>query len=468
MPTMFRLAWPLMISSLLHYLYNMADTFWVGHLPITENATAVAGLQVAGPVIFFLVSFAFGFNSGGLALVSQYMGAHRKDEADTAAAQTLSLSLMFGLVVMVAGIILSPTLLRLLTSDPEVARAGTIYTRIIFIGMPFEFLASAYAQVMAAYGDTVTPMLVNTLTVVANIVLDPLMIFGIGPFARMTVAGAALATVICQMLAAIISLGILFHGRRGLIAQPCDLKPDWHWYKRILRIGLPASVGVSGTSFGFVVLTGIIGRLPNATVALSSYGIGDRFINVSFIAIDGLSLAISTMAGHALGADLQKRADGVVWKGTTLMFSLLVGEGIVLWILAPWLFRAFIPTQPEIIREGILFMNLFLPSMPFFGIVNGVQAAFQGAGHNMPSMIMQLVRLWGLRVPLSWLLGYAVGMGSRGVWIGMLISNVLAGALALVLLATVDWHHKVIEHGSIIEASSGGEPVEMITAPGES
>lgn len=466
--TMFRLAWPLMISSLLHYMYNMADTFWVGHLPAAENAPAVAGLQIAGPVIFFLVAFAFGFNSGGLALVSQYMGAHRKNEANTAAAQTLSLSIVFGLLIMIAGVLFSPSLLRLLTSNADVARAGTIYTRIIFIGMPFEFIAAAYAQVMAAYGDTITPMLVNTITVVANIVLDPFMIFGWGPFARMTIAGAAWATIACQAVAAGISLALLFKGGHGLKVSLRELLPDWQWYRRILKIGLPASIGTSGTSFGFLVLTGIIGRVPNATIALSAYGIGDRFINVSFIAIDGLSLAISTMVGHALGGDLRKRANSVVWTGTKLMFGLLVGEGIALWILTPWLFRAFIPSQPAIISEGILFMSIFLPSMPFFGIVCGVQAAFQGAGHNTPPMIMQLVRLWGLRVPLSWLFGYALHMGSRGIWIGMLISNVLAAVLAVIFLAMIDWHRKVIEHvPTVVEAAGTDEPVEALPMTGE-
>lgn len=464
--TMFRLAWPLMISSLLHYLYNMADTFWVGHLPVAENASSVAGLQIAGPVIFFLMAFAFGFNSGGLALVSQYMGAHRKEEANTAAAKTLSLSIVFGLLIMATGVILSPALLRLLTSDQSVARAGTIYTRIIFIGMPFEFVAVAYAQVMAAYGDTVTPMLINLVTVLANVVLDPFMIFGWGPFARMTIAGAAWATVACQAVAAGISLVILFRGRHGLHVTWRDLLPDWDWYTRILRIGLPASIGASGTSFGFLVLTGIIGRVSNATIALSAYGIGDRFINISFIAIDGLSLAISTMVGHALGGDLRKRANRVVWTGTAMMFGILVGEGALLWAFTPWLFRAFIPTQPAIISEGILFMSLFLPSIPFFGIVSGVQSAFQGAGHNTPPMIMQLVRLWGLRVPLSWFFGFALHMGSRGIWTGMLVSNVLAALLALVFMATIDWHHKVIGNTSVSEYPAE-EAMEAIAVPSE-
>jgi Na+-driven multidrug efflux pump len=173
--------------------------------------------------------------------------------------------------------------------------------------------------------------------------------------------------------------------------------------------------------------------------------------------------------GHALGGDLRKRANSVVWTGTMLMFALLLGEAVVLWVLAPWLFRAFIPSQPAIIDEGILFMMIFLPSMPFFGVVSGVQAAFQGAGHNTPPMIMQLVRLWGLRVPLSWLFGYALHMGSRGVWIGMLVSNVLAAVLAVVFLAVIDWHHKVIEHipAATVAVSDDQQP-ETLPVPGES
>jgi putative MATE family efflux protein len=335
--------------------------------------------------------------------------------------------------------------------------------------MPFEFVAVAYAQVMAAYGNTITPMLVSLTTVFLNIILDPFLIFGWGPFARMTVAGAAVATIICQAIAAVISLVILFKGRHGLRVSWRDLLPDWFWYRRILKIGLPSSIGVSGTSFGFLILTGIIGRVPNATVALSAYGIGDRFIRVCFIALDGLSLSISTMVGHALGGDLRKRANSVVWTGTALMFGILVGEGALLWALTPWLFRAFIPTQPAIISEGILFMALFLPSIPFFGIVNGVQSAFQGSGHNTPPMIMQLVRLWGLRVPLSLFFGFALNMGSRGIWTGMLVSNVLAAILALVFLTTVDWHHKVIERSpSAAGDVFGGEAAEVFAVPAES
>lgn len=455
--TMFRLSWPMMVSSLLNMVYNMTDTFWVGHLPKAENAAAVAGLQVAGPVVWFLVAFAFGFGSSGLALVSQFMGAHNEVDAEKAAGQTMSLAILLGFAVAVIGVVLSPILLPVLTPDRAISANAISYTRIIFIGMPAIFVSAVYAQIMNAYGDTVMPMLINTITVGLNVILDPLMIFGWGPFARMGVAGAALATILCQVLAAVISLWVLMTGRRNLRVTWRDLRPETAWVKRILRIGLPASVGASGTSFGFIVLTGIIGRVPNATIALSAYGIGDRMFSVTSVINDGAGVGIAMMVGQALGAGMRDRATAVVRQGTIAIVGLMAVASVLLRLITPLVFRAFIPSQPEIIAEGILFMSIFLWANPFFGLMMGVQSAFQGSGHNVPNMILDLVRLWGLRVPLAWFFAMALKLGSRGVWIGMTVSNVAAGLLSLILVFTVDWRQNVIGHLPLPEVLLMGE-----------
>lgn len=455
--TMFRLSWPVMVSSLLNMVYNMTDTFWVGHLPKAENAAAVAGLQVAGPVVWFLVAFAFGFGSSGLALVSQFMGAHNEVDAEKAAGQTMSLAILLGFAVAIIGVVLSPILLPVLTPNRAISANAISYTRIIFIGMPAIFVSAVYAEIMNAYGDTVTPMLINTITVGLNVLLDPLMIFGWGPFVRMGVAGAALATILCQVLAAVISLWVLMTGRRKLRVTWRDLLPETAWVKRILRIGLPASIGASGTSFGFIVLTGIIGRVPNATIALSAYGIGDRMFSIASLINEGAGVGIATMVGQALGAGMKDRATAVVRQGTTAIVGLMAGASVLLRLITPLVFRAFIPSQPEIIAEGVLFMSIFLWANPFFGLMMGVQSAFQGSGHNVPNMILDLVRLWGLRVPLAWFFAMALKLGSRGVWIGMTVSNVVAGSLSLILAFTVDWRQNVIEHVPLPETLLIGE-----------
>jgi len=455
--TMFRLSWPVMVSSLLNMVYNMTDTFWVGHMPKAENAAAVAGLQVAGPVVWFLIAFAFGFGSSGLALVSQFMGAHNEADAEKAAGQTMSLAILLGFAVAFIGVVLSPVLLPVLTPDRAISAMAISYTRIIFVGMPAIFVSALYAQIMNAYGDTVTPMVINAVTVGLNVILDPFMIFGWGPFARMGVAGAALATILCQILSAGISLWVLMTGRRKLRVIWRDLRPEIAWVKRILRIGLPASVGASGTSFGFIVLTGIIGRVPNPTVALSAYGIGDRMFSITSLINDGAGMGIATMAGQALGAGMKDRATAVVRQGTTAIVGLMAVASVVLRLITPLVFRAFIPSQPEIIAEGVLFMSIFLWANPFFALMMGVQSAFQGSGHNVPNMILDLVRLWGLRVPLAWFFAMALKLGSRGVWIGMTVSNVVAGLLSLILVFTVDWRQNVIERLPLPEALLIGE-----------
>jgi putative MATE family efflux protein len=310
---------------------------------------------------------------------------------------------------------------------------------------------------MNAYGDTVTPMVINAVTVGLNVILDPFMIFGWSSFARMGVAGAALATILCQVLAAVISLWVLVTGRRRLRVVWGDLRPEIAWVRRILRIGLPAAVGGSGTSFGFIVLTGIIGRVPNATVALSAYGIGDRMFSITSLINDGAGVGIATMVGQALGAGMKERATAVVRQGTIAIVGLMAIASVLLRLITPLVFRAFIPSHPEIIAEGVLFMSIFLWANPFFGLMMGVQSAFMGSGHNVPNMILDLVRLWGLRVPLAWFFAMALKLGSRGVWIGMTVSNVVAGLLSLILVFMVDWRKNVIGHVSVPETLLLGE-----------
>jgi putative MATE family efflux protein len=376
----------------------------------------------------------------------------------------MSLAILLGFAVAIIGVVLSPILLPVLTPNRAISANAIIYTRIIFIGMPAIFVSALYAQIMNAYGDTVTPMVINAITVVLNVFLDPFMIFGWGPFARMGVAGAALATILCQVLAAAISLWILMTGRRKLRVTWPDLRPEIAWVKRIVRIGLPASVGASGTSFGFIVLTGIIGRVPNATMALSAYGIGDRMFSITSLINDGAGVGIATMVGQALGAGMKDRATAVVRQGTTAIVCLMGVASVFLRLITPLVFRAFIPSQPEIIAEGVLFMSIFLWANPFFGLMMGVQSAFQGSGHNVPNMILDLVRLWGLRVPLAWFFAMALKLGSRGVWIGMTASNVVAGLLSLVLLLTVDWRQNVIGHLPRPESLlMGGEAISSVS-----
>jgi putative MATE family efflux protein len=442
--TLFVLGWPIMVTNLLHTMYNLVDTFWLGKLGPPESTYAVAALQISWPIVFLLISLAFGFGSAGVALVSQYTGAGDLKEANKSAGQVLLISIIMGVCIGIVGFLFSPVIVELLGLEEGIAVLATIYLRIIFMGIPFMFISFIFGFILRAYGDTVTPMKVEGATVLLNVILDPVLIFGLGGLPPLGVVGAGAATVFSQCVSSTIALYILFSGKAGIkLSLPC-LKPVKWRIVQILRIGIPASIGQSGTAFGFVILMYIIARLPNQGAVLAAYGIGDRVINLMFIAINGLGVGVSTVLGQSLGANNIVRAEEAARKGMALMFSILVMGSCVLFPLRRLAIEVFI-NDPQVIAAGDTFVKVFVFGVPFFGVFSAVSACFMGSGHNVPSMVIELSRLWGMRIPLAYVFGFVVGWNASGVWFGMGLSNVLGAVLALVLFRTGIWKQKVIK-----------------------
>jgi putative MATE family efflux protein len=442
--TLFILGWPIMVTNLLHTMYNLVDMFWLGRLGPSESTNAVAALQISWPIIFLLMSLAIGFGSAGVALVSQYTGAQNTKEANRSAGQVLSMSLLFGVTIGVLGFMFSSEIVDLLGLEEGIADLATLYLKIIFLGMPFMFVSFVFGFVLRAYGDTVTPMKVEGATVLLNVVLDPILIFGLFGLPRMGVMGAALATVFSQSVSSMIALYILFTGRCGIKLTLPYLKPVKWRVSQILKIGIPASIGQSGTAFGFVIMMYVIARLPNQGAVLAGYGIGDRLINLMFIAINGLGVGVSTILGQSLGADNIPRAEEAAKKGMFLMFSILVLGCAILFPLRGVAINVFIDSE-DVIFEGANFLKVFLFGVPFFGIFSAINACFLGSGHNVPSMVIELSRLWGMRIPFAYVFGFIVGWSTTGVWFGMGLSNVVGAVVALALFQTGIWKEKVIK-----------------------
>ncbi len=248
--TLLVLGWPVMVAHLLHSMYNIVDTFWLGKLGGTESTNAVAALQISWPIVFLLISMAFGFGTAGIALVSQYTGAKNKEEANKSAGQVLAMAFIFGITVGIAGVIFSPAIVHLLGINPGIAEVAVIYLRVIFMGMPMMFTSMIFGFILRAYGDTVTPMWLELFTVSINMVLDPILIFGLFGFSRMGIMGAAIATVTSRSVSSVLALYILFSGKAGVKIKPLYLKPVKWRIIQIFKIGIPASIGQSGTAFG--------------------------------------------------------------------------------------------------------------------------------------------------------------------------------------------------------------------------
>jgi len=454
--TMAKIGGPAVLSSLLFTLYNLADAFWIGHLPKEHAGAVVAGIQVSWPLVWFLIAFVSGFGGAAVsALVAQNIGAGRPRQANYALNQLFTVAIAAGIILGVSGYLLSPWILSVLVREPAVAAEATTYLKVIFLGLPTMLLPGLFYFAFSSTGDTVTPLLINGTGILINMALDPLLVLGWGPFPEMGILGAAYATVTAQGIATLIFVVLFRRGKESLRLDRHALVPKWNWMTRAIRIGLPAAIGQSSVALGFVVVTGVIGRLDNAEVALAGYGIADRVFGMLFIVSEGLGMGLTAMVGQALGAGLMKRARELVRKGLVSLFAILIVEAAVLWLVRRPLISVFIPGRTDVINVGARFIELFAAGMPFLGAFFAAEAVYRGAGHNVPTMILGILRLWVLRIPLSWALAFPLSMQADGVWLGMSLSNVVSGLVALGFLASRSWQRTVVDHTKADGAAAG-------------
>jgi len=435
--TMVLLAWPVMVTSALQALYNLVDAFWLGRL----GTAALAAPGMAWPILFFFMSFAGGFQAAGSTFVAQHFGAGDRRGAEESAGQLLGFLGLLSVVLAALGYSLAPTVLRLIRAPAEVFPYALTYLRIECMGLPIMFIAQAFGGFMVGLGQTRFLMYISASSLLLNGVLDPLFIFGWGPFPAWGVAGAAWATVLSRAAVALVGLFILFSGKRGLRLSVRDLWPRLSRILPILRVGLPNVLDQASTSFGFVVMMGLVAGFGTSVVA--AYTVGNRIINLINVVSWGAGTALVAMIGQNLGAERYERAAQVARRGIAATFLALVGlYGVTLLLRRP-LFALFV-ADPAVIAEGVWYIAIFGISIPFFGLFDASAAVFRGSGHTVPPMIMAIVRLWGLRVFLAWLFGYQLGFGTTGMWVGMTLSNVLAGIAIVLWLKRGTWKRRVV------------------------
>jgi len=449
--TMLALGWPVMVTNSLQALYNLVDAFWLGRL----STEAVSAPSMAWPVLFLTISVAIGFQFAGIAIVAQHTGAGERDRADEAGTQLYSFLFLVAVGLGALGYGLAPWVLRVMNTPPEVLPLAVAYLRIVTAGMPLMYGSFAFMGLLMGIGDTRTPMYLIGSSVLLNAILDPVLIFGWGPFPAMGVAGAAWATVGTRGLAAGIGLWMLARGRVGIRLRLRHALPRLRWIGQIVRVGLPNVVDQAGTSLGFVILMGLVAGF--GTVAVAAYGVGNRLINLINVAIMGASTSLLTMVGQNLGADQIQRAETIAKRGVgATVLALFALAGLTVLLRAP-LYRLFVP-DPEVVAMGSQFLLIFGFSVPFFGLFAGSSAVFRGSGHTVPPMVFSLFRLWGLRLLLAWALAYPLALGTVGLWTGMALSNVVAALGLYGWLLRGTWKRKVITPQASLETAAPAAP----------
>ncbi len=448
-PLLFKLGWPMMVASILQTAYNLVDTMWLGRLPAPDNVNAVGALSLAWPFVMLMVAIEMGMGIAGIALISQNTGAKRYGEARKDAGQLYFIFIFFSIALGALGIFIAEPFLYFVTDGSPLVAPATAYLQIIFLGFPVLIVFAAFSFSLRAWGDTITPTVIMTVSVLINLVLDPIFIFGLGPVPHMGIRGAAIATTLSRSVGLGIAIYMLYHRKVGLWVKLSHLKPDWGRIRKFFQIGIPATVARALDSTEFLIFAVALAYLPYHEDIMAAYGIGGRIIGISFVVMWGLGMALTTVVGQSLGADKKERADEAAKKGMIVMMILMTGISLVLVVIRYPVFEFFIKDQPDVVRIGGQFLLILAVGAPFFAIFEAVSATLNGSGHTKQQLGLSVSRLWLLRIPLLFILAFYLGLNSTGAWLAIALSNVVSGTLAYVVYRMGWWKEKIIEKGPL-------------------
>ncbi|MGM0432530.1 MAG: MATE family efflux transporter [Spirochaetota bacterium] len=431
------LALPIMAANFLQMLYNLADTYFLGKL----GKEAVAAPSIAFNIIIFLIIFGAGFAAAGTTLISQSKGKGSPEKVTHYVGQTMTLLLTVSVIVSVLGLLLTDTFLRVLQVPLGATYENTrVYMRVIYMGLPLMFVSFSFRAIMQGVGDSLTPLYLQLGTVILNIGLDIVFIFGMGPIPAMGVMGAALATVTARGVSAIVALVILFSKKMEASLSLPALVPNKASWKLISKIGLPASIGQGISALGFTTLQGVVNTFGPAVIA--AFGIGSRIIGIFNMSAQGISQATAVLVGQHLGAKRRAEASKVVTYGllTTFVF---ISIGMTLTFFFGNYFVQFFVQEQEVIEYGASLFRIVSGSVVFFALFTVLVGAFQGGGDTKPIMVLNIFRLWGVRVPGALLLSKTLAMGPDGIWWAMFASNFSVALIMFILYRTERWKYKL-------------------------
>lgn len=430
---LFVISLPIMAANLLQSLYNLGDTYFLGKM----GAEAVAAPSITNNISSFLIVFGTGFSLAGTTLIGQSYGRTKQKGPllDRLASQVFLINISLSIVVFVLGFILTDPLCSLLAVPEGLTYEYTSdYLRLTFIGMPMMFIDQVLRATLQALGDSVTPLIVSSITVGLNFILDPIFIFTLD----LGVAGAAHATNIARLVSAVIGLWILFSGKKGIKIQLRLMKPDMPLLSKIFSIGFPSALGSAITSLGFAVMQGVVNSFGPSVIA--AFGIGNKITGFFQMPAMGISQGVTVISARKLGAGDEKGAQSVIRIALVAILT-YVTIGMVFCFFKGDLVMRFFVSDPDVIYYGVQFFHVITFSIIVFSAYTILTGAFNGGGATKYTMITNIIRLWFIRVPLCYILPKF--FGSYGLWFGMFISNVLAFVLIMIPFQKGKWKRQI-------------------------
>lgn len=426
------LAIPMVLEMVMESVFALTDAFFVSRLG--TDAVATVGLTEA--MISILFAVAVGTGIATTAIVARRIGERDIRGAGVAAAQSIVLGILLTLVVAVPGVVFAERLLSFMGGSPELVASGRGYTQVLFGGSATIMLIFLLNAVFRGAGDAAIAMRVLWIANLCNIVLDPCLIFGIGPFPELGVTGAAVATTVGRGVGVVIQLWVLFRGSSRIRITLRDLIPRLPVLASLFRLSLGGILQfLIGTS-SWVVLVWIVGGFGSAAVA--GYTLAIRLIVFAILPSWGLSNAAATLVGQNLGAGHPERAEISVWRAGLYNMVFLLGTAVVFIAASGPLIRLF-SNDPAVVEFGVSCLIWVSIGYPFYAWGMVMVQAFNGAGDTYTPTVINFLCYWLFQLPLAHVLAHIAGMGPSGVFAAITIAESLIAVVGIVVFRRGRW-----------------------------
>ncbi len=421
--TVLQLVWPMLAGALGIVLFNLVDTYFVGKL----GTKRLAAMGFCFPIVLVTGSLASGIGIGASSSISQYLGRGEREKARRVATDAHLFALAFTIVLSLLGHLTLDPLFQGLGASDEVLPFIRDYMRVWYTAIPFVVLPMVGQNIIQAEGDTKTPAAFLAVAVGVNMLLDPLLIFGLGPFPELGIEGAAYATVIARGSILIGTMSVLIFRDRVLTLEGLSSKGMIRSWGKVLYIGIPATLMNIVVPLSQGAVTKLVSGYGEEAVA--GVGVATRLESFAMIFILAMSMIITPFMGQNIGAQKVKRS----WRGFRYasIYSLAWGAlSFLLFSVFGTTIASVFNDDPEVIRISSTYLLIFSWTYGFQGVVTIASSAFNGLRQPFRAAGVSLMRLFAFYLPLALLGQYYIGM--NGIFLGAALGNLISGILAFI------------------------------------
>ncbi|MDR6885384.1 MATE family efflux transporter [Bacillus sp. 3255] len=433
--TLILFSMPILLGNVLQTLNGSINTVWIGKY---LGEAGLAATSNANLIMFFLISSIFGFAMAAVILIGQNLGAQKTHEAKKVVGTSTVFFLILSIIVALFGLIFSHTILTWMNTPLDVKDLAVTYTRIMFAGVPFMFGFNLIMAILRGSGDAKTPFYFLLLSAVLDVILNPLLIDGIGPFPKMGIAGSAVATFIAQLVSLVLLVMYLYRKKYFLRITREDLpllRINWTIIRTLVQKGVPMGLNMVVVSVSNLLLVHLVNSYGSESTA--AFGVAmqiSSYVQMPAMAIGG---AVTSMAAQNIGAGKWDRVNRITWTGVGVNIAMTGLIVVVLHLFNREAVSLFLPPEGKAIDLGVHINNLTLWSFIIFGVFNVVAGVVRSAGAVVFPLLVAFVALLLVRIPLATVLSHQYGFDV--IWWSFPVSFTVAAVLNLIYYKFGKW-----------------------------